>query len=61
MDDYRHTFVYSSKTDPVKHIEFIVRGDSNINEMLEAFTNYLKAVGFHVDPESTLDFLYDDE
>lgn len=60
MNDYNHTFMYTSKTGAVGNIEFHVRGDCNINEMLEAFTQYLKAVGFYVDPKATLDFVEDE-
>lgn len=44
----------------MKSIEFHVRGDCTIQEMLEAFTSYLKAVGFYVDPNTVLDFVGED-
>lgn len=61
MNDYEHVFTHTSKTDALQRVEFHMRGDSNLSEMLEAFTQYLKAVGFYVDPTATLDFLDGDE
>jgi hypothetical protein len=60
MNDYFHTFTYTSKTGAVKNIEFHVSGDAGLNEMLEAFTQYLKAVGYFVEPSAVLDFVEED-
>lgn len=59
MFDNDHVFVFTSKSDSLKRVEFHLRGDANLSEMLEAFTQYLKAVGYHVDTNATLDFCYD--
>ena len=60
MIDFQHTLSYTSKSGAVEKIEFIIRGDSTIDEMLEAYANYLKAVGFYVDPRTNLEFVEED-
>ena len=56
----RHRFNYVSEEGPTTNIEFTVDGHCTREDMLEAFTHYLKAVGFFVDSNETLDFIKDD-
>lgn len=56
----RHRFNYVSEEGPTTNIEFTVDGHCTRDDMLEAFTQYLKAVGFFVGADETLDFLKDE-
>jgi len=51
-----HKFIHTSDQGPVNSVEFTVDGHTNLSDMLEAFTCYLKAVGFAIDDHAVLDF-----
>lgn len=57
-----HKFIYENTYEeqlPVK-VEFTVPSDADLNDMCEEFTNYLRAVGFHIPQGNYLDFVNDD-
>ena len=41
-------------------VEFTIPSDASLDEMCMEFTNYLKAIGFHVPEGETLDFVPED-
>lgn len=54
-----HKFTYENTYPdqlPVK-IEFNIPSDADLNDMCQEFTNYLKAVGFHIPEGEYLDFV----
>lgn len=57
MPEYSHRFTYTNKSGAVKQIDFVVHGECTVDEMLEAFSNYLRAVGFHMHPSATLEIM----
>ena len=57
-----HKFIYENTYEeqlPVK-VEFTIPSDADLNDMCEEFTNYLRAVGFHIPQGNYLDFVNDD-
>ena len=57
-----HKFIYEN-TYPEQlstKVEFTVPSDADLNDMCEEFTNYLRAVGFHIPQGNYLDFVNDD-
>ena len=44
---------------PVK-VEFTIPSDASLDDMCQEFTNYLKAVGFHIPEGKALDFVPED-
>lgn len=58
-----HKFIYENTYEeqlPVK-VEFTVPSDADLSDMCEEFTNYLRAVGFHIPQGNYLDFVNDEE
>ena len=41
-------------------VEFTIPSDADLNDMCEEFTNYLKAIGFHIPEGKYLDFVPED-
>ena len=57
-----HKFTYENTYPdqlPVK-VEFTIPSDADLNDMCEEFTNYLKAIGFHIPEGKCLDFVPED-
>jgi len=41
-------------------VEFTIPSDASLDDMCQEFTNYLKAVGFHIPEGKALDFVPED-
>ena len=44
----------------VENIEFVLHEDASLDEMCDAFTSYLKAVGYHIKEGHILDIVPED-
>mgnify|MGYP007089913459 CR=1 FL=1 len=44
----------------VENIEFVIHSDASLDEMCDAFTSYLKAVGYHIKEGHILDIVPED-
>ena len=57
-----HKFTYENNYPdqlPVT-VEFTIPSDASLDDMCQEFTNYLKAVGFHIPEGKALDFVPED-